>query len=45
MEEVRSMPFNLKALNLYIYQDKFILEPNTKAAKIKNNLIINRKTI
>lgn len=35
---------NLEFMTLYIYEDSFLIEPNTKSTTIATNLIIDRKT-
>ncbi len=35
---------NLEFMTLYIYEDSFLVEPNTKSTTINTNLIIDRKT-
>lgn len=35
---------NLEFMTLYIYEDSFLIEPNTKSTTINTNLIIDRKT-
>lgn len=41
---MKSVIYNLEAITLYIYPDKFLIEPHAKTTHIKTNLIIHRST-
>ena len=38
-----SLVENLQFITLYIYEGKFLLEPNVKATSINTNLVIDRR--